>query len=65
MVARWAAERCRMEHASAEVARLLADFRAWRGGAERVGAREFESALGSLGGVRVHGHAVVVGIVLR
>jgi hypothetical protein len=44
---------------------LLADYRAWRGGAERVGAREFESALGSLGGVRVHGHAVVVGIVLR
>ena len=64
MVARWAAERCRMEHASAEVARLLADFRAWRGGPERVDAREFEAGLDALG-VRVVGHAVVVGIVLR
>ena len=63
-VAAWAVERCRMEHASAEVARLLADFRAWAG-AERVDARAFERALAALGGVRVVGGAVVVGIVLR
>lgn len=45
---------------------MLRDFRRWSGGAERVGAREFEVALGGLGGgVRVYGGAVVGGVVLR
>lgn len=65
-VAAWAEERCRRTTAhSAPLAGLLADFRRWRGGAERVGAREFEVGLATLGGVRVLGHAVVAGIVLR
>lgn len=63
------AERCRRisEH-SASLDGLLADFRAWAGGAERVDAREFERVLGALEGLgemRVIGGAVVVGIVLR
>ena len=61
----WASERCRRtsEH-SASLDGLLADYRHWSGGAERVAAREFEAGLGALGAV-VHGHAVVVGLVLR
>ena len=43
---------------------MLRDFRRWGGGAD-VGAREFEGALATLGGVRVLGHVVVAGVVLR
>ena len=63
-VARWAAERCRVTtEYSSSLDWLLADFRAWVGGTERVNAREFAGALGTLG-VRVWGGAVVAGIVL-
>lgn len=61
----WAAERCRRtEEYSAALDGLLSDFRQWRGG-QKVDARAFELALATLGGVRVWGHAVVVGLVLR
>lgn len=64
-VRQWAAERCvRTTEHSASLDGLLSDYRQWAGGAT-VGAREFERALATLGGVRVLGHAVVVGIVLQ
>ena len=59
-----AAERCtRTTEFSASLAGLLTDFRQWRGGAA-VDRAEFEAVLVALG-VRVWGHAVVVGMVLR
>ena len=51
-----------MRH-STSVDGLRADYRIWAG-TERIDAREFEAGLGALGAT-VHGHAVVVGIVLR
>ena len=53
----------RMRH-STSVDGLRADYRIWAG-TERIDAREFEGVLAALGGVRVWGHAVVVGVVLH
>ncbi len=62
---RWAGARCRRtEEHSAPLDGLLADFRAWSGDAGKVDRAAFGAALVALG-VRVWGHAVVVGIALR